>query len=816
MRDAVLPIRPPPAEEGRRPSSVAGPIRGLPPAEPTGAELASRYETAIRATGQVFYFWDAEIDRILKLGPNCEEVLGYRTDELVGGLGCWVGLIHPDDRAGFMARALSIPTTGKPYRHQYRMLHKDGRRLVVRDEGRCIKDGSGKVTQLVGFVTDITDQVRTEELWRERESTLLNFFDGAPACLFVTELLDDDVRILSANPAAIVLMGRPEAEILDHTMGQLGYPRAEIDLWIGRYRECLETGRPATYELAHEAPSGPRSFSATLAPIAGLPSGRPRFGFIGEDVTARKRVEEELRAAARERQQMMDAIPDILYVLDRDGRLASWNLSLERATGWTPEELRGRPAADFFRHDVGARIAEGIALEGLQGRAAVDATLVGRNEATAPYHFVSAPLRDDAGRVVGLAGVGRDIRERLALEAALREQAEAVDTINRLGLALLGEYDPARLAGSICDAAILLSGARSGSFVPLFDDGNDADPTALWPPFHSENAPPQARRRPGPLHPAMCGPEPIRVDDVDADARFRDLAAGLDFLGGPPPASLLVVPVKARSGAVLGEIVLAHDLPSAFGERAERLVCGLAAQAAVALDNARLVESLQRSRDWAESAYDQTIVGWALALDLRDHETEGHSRRVTELTVRLARALGMSDEELVHVRRGALLHDIGKMGVPDRILLKPVPLDEAEWEIMKRHPTYAYEMLRPIAFLGRALDIPYGHHERWDGAGYPRGLRELQIPLAARIFAAVDVYDALTHDRPYREAWPPDRALGHIRSLAGTHLDPQVVAAFPRVVGGRVDPGEPSGRASGDSRPHSRFQTYPAAPASRA
>jgi PAS domain S-box-containing protein len=183
-------------------------------------------------------------------------------------------------------------------------------------------------------------------------------------------------------------------------------------------------------------------------------------------------------------------------------------------------------------------------------------------------------------------------------------------------------------------------------------------------------------------------------------------------------------------------------------------------------------------------AYDATIEGWAQALDLRDKETEGHSRRVTEMTVRVAQAMRLDANELVHVRRGALLHDVGKLGIPDAILLKPGPLTDEQWRVMRRHPQYAHDWLSPIAFLHPALDIPYCHHEKWDGTGYPRGLKGLQIPLAARIFAAVDIWDALRSDRPYRARWPEARVLDHIQSLSGTHLNPLVVEAFLRVVRG--------------------------------
>jgi len=182
-------------------------------------------------------------------------------------------------------------------------------------------------------------------------------------------------------------------------------------------------------------------------------------------------------------------------------------------------------------------------------------------------------------------------------------------------------------------------------------------------------------------------------------------------------------------------------------------------------------------------AYDTTLEGWARALELRDEETEGHSQRVTEMTLRLARAMGISDAELAHVRHGVLLHDIGKMGIPDGILFKPGSLTEEEWEIMRRHPTYAYELLSPIRYLRPALDIPYSHHEKWDGTGYPEGLKGEQIPLAARIFAVVDVWDALRADRPYRPAWSEEEVIEYIREQAGKHFDPQVVEIFLRIIG---------------------------------
>ena len=205
----------------------------------------------------------------------------------------------------------------------------------------------------------------------------------------------------------------------------------------------------------------------------------------------------------------------------------------------------------------------------------------------------------------------------------------------------------------------------------------------------------------------------------------------------------------------------------------------LAGQAAIAIDNASLFEDLQRSNHDLILAYDETIEGWSHALDLRDHETEGHTQRVTEMTEMLARSLGLPAEELVHVRRGALLHDIGKMGVPDSILLKPGPLDPEEWVGCASTRSIAYELLSPIKYLRPALDIPYCHHEKWDGTGYPRGLKGEEIPLSARIFAVVDVWDALRSPRVYRkEPWEEEKVRAYIRDLSGSHFDPDVAREF--------------------------------------
>ncbi len=260
--------------------------------------------------------------------------------------------------------------------------------------------------------------------------------------------------------------------------------------------------------------------------------------------------------------------------------------------------------------------------------------------------------------------------------------------------------------------------------------------------------------------------------------------------------SSLIVPMLMGEEA-LGSIAVYSQFPRQWSEDEIRLLSLLANQTAIAIENTRLLEAEHTARKHAEVlhlqtiqqsqdiilAYDTTIEGWSRALDLRDKETEEHTLRVTNLTIQLAQAFGISDVELKHIRRGALLHDIGKMGIPDDILRKSGALSDDEWAMMRQHPQLAYEMLSPIAYLLPALDIPYCHHEKWDGTGYPRGLIREEIPLAARIFTVVDVFDALTSDRPYRPAWAKNKAIEYIRQQAGSHFDPRVVDVFLKLIG---------------------------------
>jgi putative nucleotidyltransferase with HDIG domain len=237
------------------------------------------------------------------------------------------------------------------------------------------------------------------------------------------------------------------------------------------------------------------------------------------------------------------------------------------------------------------------------------------------------------------------------------------------------------------------------------------------------------------------------------------------------------VPLMAK-GRVLRVLEMFHRSAHTPDKDLQNFLVMVAGQAAIAIDSAMMFSELQRSNVELSLAYDSTIEGLSRALDLRDKETKEHTFRVTDITVKLATRLGIKQADLIHVRRGAILHDIGKVAIPDQILFKPGPLVQEEWDIMRKHPDIAVELLSPVTYLEPALDIPHWHHEKWDGSGYPDGLRQEDIPFAARLFAVADVYDALTSNRPYRSAWSKWEAIEYIEGQTGSHFDPRIVPEF--------------------------------------
>ena len=378
---------------------------------------------------------------------------------------------------------------------------------------------------------------------------------------------------------------------------------------------------------------------------------------------------------------------------------------------------------------------------------------------------------DEARVAETIAAQAAVAHENIRLMLETERRLEFVTALRAIDVAITGSLE-IRLTLDVVLDQVVTHLRVDGAAVLLYNRGSNMLETAAVRGMRGEAALSRAVRYGEGL--AGSAAHERRVTGFSDSAGARDDEA---LLHGERWAAYFAAPLVSK-GRSLGVLEVFNRTPLASTLEWKNFFEALAGQAAIALDEAELFNDLQRANADLVAAYDSTLEGWVHALDLRDKETVGHTQRVTEMTVALARLAGFSVDELVNVRRGALLHDIGKMGVPDSILLKPAKLSEGEWKVMRRHPTFAFEWLRKIAYLRPAIDIPYCHHEKWDGSGYPRGLKGESIPLAARLFAVVDIWDALTSDRPYRAKWSPLKVTRYIKSLAGTHLDPNAIDQF--------------------------------------
>ncbi len=525
-----------------------------------------------------------------------------------------------------------------------------------------------------------------------------------------------------------------------------------------------------------------------------------RFGLrhqqtLRDALAVQVEAEAELLAEKGFSDAIIESLPGLFFVRDLSGRYVRWNGRFQEASGYSADELAALEPLELFEGPDKDLVAQGIRQVFEDGYASADAYLVSRSGERQPYFFSATRIERYGETYLVGCGIDRSevdrARSRIeSLNLALQERVERLTALREIDRAIIGSVDLDLTLGVMLDqvtSRLKVPAAR----ILLFDQSDQGLRFGA-----SQGLPARSSRGPrlgvghGPAGTVARDRIRLELSGEDAVTALRDGAsAEVDGL-----AAYVGVPLMAK-GQLQGvlEVFSFDELPES--DDWHDFLDALAMQVAIGLSNARLFDELERSNVVLRLAYDTTIEGWARALDLKDQETEGHSRRVTEMAVQLAARLGLKGEDLVHVRRGALLHDIGKMGVPDTILLKPGKLDEEEWEVMKSHTTLAYQLLSGIPFLKPALDIPHAHHERWDGRGYPRGLKGEEIPLSARLFAVVDVFDALTSDRPYRPAWPRARAVEHIRSSAGTQFDPVAVGAFLEMLEG--EPAEAARRERG-------------------
>jgi PAS domain S-box-containing protein len=483
-----------------------------------------------------------------------------------------------------------------------------------------------------------------------------------------------------------------------------------------------------------------------------------------------------------------------------DNPIVYVNPAFERLTGYLAEEVLGRNCRFLQGED---RDQQGLAelREALREGKAVTVVLRNfRKDGTEFWNeFSISPVHNGAGTITHFVGVQNDVTAAVAnqgilaslnenLEAVvaertaalaeshvqLRRQYDRLQALQMIDLAIRSSLDIDLTLNIIARQAQVLLEADAIGCLILTRAGNQLKYAAACG-YRSIAV--NHMRLPADACPAsviLKERRTIHMDNVGpgcAAHRMPEAWEGEGFV------SFVGIPLIAK-GKTCGIMEILSRSEACWDHEWLQLADDLAGRATVALDSATLFADLQEANDELVRAYDATLEGWVRALDLRDHETEGHTQRVTQMTVQLAEHMGLPSSDLPHLRRGALLHDIGKIGIPDAVLLKPGPLDHDERITMEMHTVYAFRWLVPIPFLVRAAEIPYSHHEKWDGSGYPRQLAGEEIPLAARIFAVVDVWDALISTRPYREGWPEEKVLAYIESEAGTHFDPTVAAAF--------------------------------------
>jgi len=503
------------------------------------------------------------------------------------------------------------------------------------------------------------------------------------------------------------------------------------------------------------------------------------------DQTERRRSEDEARRSERVYRALIENSFDGVALLGPDMLLRPVGEVAARALGVVPRDAAEAAPRELIHPADRQVFAEAAAR--LAGRPNERETLTYRTrDAQGRWHWLEGTLTNladdpDIGAHVlhfhDVTGRVRAAEEVAHLNAQLERRLQHLQALRRIDMAITNAIDVG-LALDIFLEQVQADLGVEAAGVLLYEPHGQVLKPAAGRGFGVPLAEDEVRLGDGLAGYAALEQRTVHVPDLRVDGR---LGASVDTAAQAGFVSYWAVPMLTK-GQLQGVIELYTRAPLVPDAEWFEFLETFADQGAIAVESAQLFRSLERSNIELQLAYDRTIEGWANALDLKDEETAGHSKRVTRLTVRMAQRIGIDAKEIVHVQRGALLHDIGKMGIPDSILLKRGPLTPEERQEMERHPVYAYELLSPIEFLRPAIDIPYCHHEKWDGSGYPRGLVGEQIPIPARIFAIVDVFDALTSDRPYRAAWDRERTLAHIGEQTGSHFDPELVAAFMEMI----------------------------------
>ena len=700
--------------------------------------------------------------RFLSVNPALARIWGYESPEEV--LESITNIAHqvyviPEQRDEFLRR---MDEDGKVEAFEFQAYRKDDGVIWVHENVRAVKDEYGNLKYYEGSIEDITEQKQIHEALRRSEEryrrTLNNMLEGC-------QIIDYDWRYIYVNDTAAIQGRHKPEEMLMHSMLEL-YPGIEKTELFAILQRCMEERTPRRMENQFTFIEGDTGwFELSIEPV---PEG---LFILSIDITERKQAESELRDREARYRTLFENIPIPVFTKDRDGRYTSFNAEeakywAESPLGHTDNELLPAEIANELRADdlqVMETEEPWFGEEKFQASSGVHYGLVRK-----------VPLYDGTGNVIGILGASVDITERKRAEKKIKQQLERLTALSEIDRVIASSIDLNLTLGQLIkhvirqlevDAAtILLANPLTNTLELVAGEGfHGVTPKKLLVRISDDYAGKVALER------HMVQVPNLGMAKPPLNRPFMTQAENFVAYYG--------LPLVAK-GQIKGVLEVFLRKPIDPDEEWLSYLETLAEQAAIAIDNTQLFNDLQQSNTELSLAYDATIEGWSFALDLRDKETEGHTQRVTDMTFKLSKKFGLRDKELNYIRWGALLHDIGKMGVPDAILQKPDKLTDEELEIMKMHPIFARNMLERINYLKSAIDIPYCHHEKWDGSGYPRGLKDEEIPLSARIFAVVDMWDTLTSDRPYRPAWSKRDALGFIKDGAGSYFDPQVVILF--------------------------------------
>ncbi len=651
---------------------------------------------------------------------------------------------------------------------------KPNRRVIARrnsDKSQKRKSGNSRTK----LKSSATERKQVEEKLLASEVRYRRLFETAKDGILILDAKTGE--IVDVNPFLMEMLGYSYAELLGKQLWEIGLCKDILANKDSFFR--LQEEKYIRYENLPLKNKDGNTIWVEFVSNAYDVSGKQVIQCNIRDITDRKRAEEALVKEQHEMQIIMDNLPVNIYFKDRASRFTRVSKTHALQFGLSdPAQLIGKTDFDFFTIEHAQQ-----AYDDEQAIIQAGQTLIKEEKETwidRPPTWaltIKMPMRDTQGNITGTFGLSTDITEHKQAEEKIQQQLRRLSALRDIDLVINSNFDLKVTLDILLGHVIAQLGVDAAA-VLLFHPGMNELEFAAGRGFHTANIT-HLRLKLGEDYPGRAALE-RRTIAIYNLAKSQEPFENR-FIEDEGFATFFAVPLIAK-GKVKGVLDVFHHSPFTADADWLNFLEGLAGQTAIAIDNSELLGNLQQSNLELQLAYDKTIEGWSRALDLRDKETEGHTQRVTKTALRLARAMGLGEDELIQVRRGALLHDIGKIGVPDQILLKPGELTEEELAAMKKHPQFAFDLFSSIDFIRPALDIPYCHHEKWDGTGYPRGLKGEQIPLTARIFAVVDVYDALTSDRPYRQAWTKEKAIEHIQSEAGKYFDPNVVQEFVEVI----------------------------------